>query len=56
MGGHDLVSLSDVSDVKQMIIYSGLTISVLVYAAWSSAVNYWHSDKGGNGVRTALEP
>ncbi|PRP66647.1 catalase/peroxidase HPI [Nonlabens agnitus] len=55
---HELVNDRDIEDLKNQIIASGLSISALVSAAWSSAAVYRHSDKrgGANGARIALEP
>ncbi|KQC33759.1 hydroperoxidase [Nonlabens sp. YIK11] len=55
---HDLVNDHDIEDLKNQILASGLGISALVSAAWSSAAVYRHSDKrgGANGARIALEP
>ncbi|MFI8380255.1 catalase/peroxidase HPI [Leeuwenhoekiella sp. NPDC079379] len=55
---YDLIDAADVATLKQSILNSGLSISALVNAAWSSAAIYRHSDKrgGANGARIALEP
>jgi len=55
---YDLIEDADIADLKNKILASGLSISALVSAAWSSASVYRHSDKrgGANGARIALEP
>jgi len=55
---YDLIEDADIADLKNKILSSGLSISALVSAAWSSASVYRHSDKrgGANGARIALEP
>ena len=55
---HDLVDLNDIKSLKENILDSGLTISALVSAAWSSASVYRDTDKrgGANGARIALDP
>ena len=49
---------SDIKILKNKILKSGLSISQLVYTAWSSASTYRGSDKrgGANGARINLEP
>ncbi|MCX7798489.1 MAG: catalase/peroxidase HPI [Melioribacter sp.] len=55
---HKLVDESDIEELKQKILSSGLTISELVTTAWASASTYRNSDKrgGANGARIRLEP
>ena len=55
---HPLVSVSDVNNLKTQLMNSGLTISELVYTAWSSASTYRSSDKrgGADGARIRLLP
>ncbi|MEO3413744.1 catalase/peroxidase HPI [Roseovarius sp. CAU 1744] len=55
---HDLVSDSDIADLKAKILSSGLTVSELVSTAWASASTYRGSDKrgGANGARIRLAP
>ncbi|OAB63782.1 hydroperoxidase [Leptolyngbya valderiana BDU 20041] len=55
---HDLVTESDVANLKQAILSSGLSVGQLVSAAWASASTYRDSDKrgGANGARVALDP
>ena len=55
---HALVTKADISDLKAMILSSDLTVSELVYTAWSSASTYRGSDHrgGANGGRIRLSP
>jgi len=55
---HELVDDKDVAELKRKILDSGLSVSELVYTAWSSAATYRHSDKrgGANGARIRLAP
>src|SRR5690606_19348124 len=55
---HELVNAQDIADLKNTIVASGLTVSELVYTAWSSASTFRGSDlKGGaNGSRIRLAP
>ncbi|MEM1329132.1 MAG: catalase/peroxidase HPI [Planctomycetota bacterium] len=55
---HDLIDDADFASLKQAVLASGLTVSELVSAAWSSASSYRDSDKrgGANGARVALDP
>tara|TARA_B110000438_G_scaffold295038_1_gene337419 strand:- start:2448 stop:4688 length:2241 start_codon:yes stop_codon:yes gene_type:complete len=55
---HELVNDDDVSNLKNEILSSGLTISQLVSTAWASASSFRGSDKrgGANGARINLEP
>ncbi|GAB3242090.1 catalase/peroxidase HPI [Nocardioides dilutus] len=55
---HELVSESDVADLKAKVLESGLTVDQLVTTAWASAATYRHTDKrgGANGARIRLEP
>ncbi len=55
---HELVSDSDITALKSQILNSGLSVSDLVSAAWSSASTFRNSDKrgGANGARVRLEP
>lgn len=53
-----LIEAADIVDLKGRILASGLSISELVYTAWSAAFTYRNSDKrgGANGARLRLAP
>ncbi len=55
---HALVDPQDVAGLKARILASGLSVSDLVYTAWSSAATFRGSDKrgGANGARIRLAP
>ena len=55
---HELISEEDATTLKGKILASGLSISQLVYTAWSSASTFRGSDKrgGANGARIRIAP
>ena len=55
---HKLVDEKDISQLKEKLKSSGLTISELVSTAWASASTFRFSDKrgGANGARIRLAP
>jgi catalase-peroxidase len=55
---HELVGEQEVASLKSQIMASGLSISQLVYTAWSSAASFRGTDKrgGANGARIRLAP
>jgi len=55
---HKLIDKRDIASLKGKILASGLSVSDLVYTAWSSASTFRGSDKrgGANGVRIRLAP
>ncbi len=55
---YELVKEQDLENLKKQILKSGLSISQMVYTAWSSAATYRHSDRrgGANGARLRLYP
>ncbi len=55
---HELINGTDISQLKTMILESGLSVSQLVTTAWASASTYRDSDKrgGANGARLRLAP
>ncbi|GAB1260382.1 catalase/peroxidase HPI [Aurantivibrio plasticivorans] len=55
---HALIDDKDVTALKQSILEAGISVSELVYTAWSSASTYRDSDKrgGANGARIRLAP
>ncbi|MEP7331288.1 MAG: catalase/peroxidase HPI [Terracoccus sp.] len=55
---HPVVGEAEVSRLKQAVLGTGLSVSDLIFTAFSSAVTYRDSDKrgGANGARIALAP
>jgi catalase-peroxidase len=55
---HPLVGAKEIAALKEKVLASGLSVSELVYTAWSAAANFRGTDKrgGANGGRLRLEP
>ncbi len=55
---YKLITNKDITELKNNILDSGLTVSQLVFTAWSSASTFRGSDKrgGANGARIRLAP
>ncbi len=55
---HELIDQDAISILKREILGSGLSVTELVYTAWSAASTFRASDKrgGANGARIRLEP
>jgi catalase-peroxidase len=58
LADHPLIDAADLATLKSKVLASGLTVSELVYTAWSSASTFRGSDKrgGANGARIRLAP
>ncbi|GAB4275002.1 MAG: catalase/peroxidase HPI [Deferrisomatales bacterium] len=54
----ELIDGADIRVLKEEVLASGLSVSQLVYTAWSSASTYRDSDRrgGANGARIRLAP
>jgi catalase-peroxidase len=55
---YELVGEAEIAELKQLIMATGLSVSDLVFTAFSAAATYRDSDKrgGANGGRLALAP
>ncbi|MEM1353345.1 MAG: catalase/peroxidase HPI [Planctomycetota bacterium] len=55
---HELIDADDVATLKSRVLASGLSISDLVFTAWSAASSFRGTDKrgGANGGRIRLAP
>jgi catalase-peroxidase len=55
---HELIGDADIASLKSKILASGISISRLVYTAWSAAATFRGTDMrgGANGSRIRLEP
>ncbi|MEJ6396702.1 catalase/peroxidase HPI [Yoonia sp. 208BN28-4] len=55
---HKLIDASDISDLKGKLLDCGLSVSDLVFLAWSASASYRKSDMrgGANGARIRLSP
>jgi catalase-peroxidase len=55
---HDAISEEDIAGLKRAIMAAGMSVSDLVFTAFSAAATYRNSDKrgGANGGRLALAP
>ncbi len=54
----ELIGDSEIAELKQKVLDSGLSVSQLVTTAWASAASYRDTDKrgGANGARIRLAP
>jgi catalase-peroxidase len=55
---HDLISKTDIENLKKEILNAGIPQNQLIETAWASAASYRGSDRrgGANGARIRLEP
>jgi len=55
---YEMIDDNDIKELKKMILDTGLSVSDMVYVAWSSASTFRNSDKrgGANGARIRFEP
>ncbi len=55
---HELVSDSDIAELKKQVLATGVSVTDLVWTAWAAASSFRGSDKRGgvNGGRIRLEP
>ncbi len=55
---HELINADDIASLKSKVLATGLSVSELVYTAWSAASTFRGSDKrgGANGARIRLAP
>ncbi|MES2874696.1 MAG: catalase/peroxidase HPI [Bacteroidota bacterium] len=55
---YEIINSQDISELKNRILSTGLSVSQLISAAWASASTYRDSDKRGgtNGGRVRLQP
>ncbi|MCS5644204.1 MAG: catalase/peroxidase HPI [Dehalococcoidia bacterium] len=55
---HEIISEQDITDLKNQILASGITLSQLVSTAWASATTFRGTDNrgGANGARLRLSP
>jgi catalase-peroxidase len=55
---HELVGDTEIADLKQRLLSSGLTVPQLVHTAWAAASSFRSTDNrgGANGARLRLDP